>query len=45
MYKAYYEVKQDSGVYIPYEKRYLYLNINVDHWPIWLPDEIEWFQF
>ena len=32
-------------VYIPLEERKLGLSINIDHWPIWIRNEIEWFQF
>ena len=45
MDKADYENKLYKGVYIPFENRELYQIMNVDYWPIWILDQIEWFQF
>ena len=40
-----YDDKLHKGIYIPPENRELDISTNVDHWPGWILDEIEWFQF
>ena len=45
MDKADYEDKHDLGVYMPSEKSELDRSMNVDHWLIWILNEIEWLQF
>ena len=43
MDKAYYE-DNHFGVHIISVERELAQSMNVDHWPKWLLNEIEWFQ-
>ena len=45
MDKSSYKDKHDLGVYIPSVKSKLSQIMNVDDWPKWILNEIEWFQF
>ena len=45
MDKSDYEDKHDLGVYIPSKKSEFSRKMNVDHWPIFILNKIEWFQF